>query len=493
MRMFYAFLLILVGHSQEVRRAEAVNPDSVQVKRAEAVEVRRATPVIHEIPRAIPVQREGAIGNFTVEVPGADIYFRRAIEAKPAAEINPSTGKPYKSFSPDQLIRNRQQDPRDHCLGATGQNNFLNAIEAAVRDSTSGRKIETNEAIRGGLVWSEKRKQMVENDAYGLPPVDDQIPVSLASHPLCIQNQDDLKKLLAPHQTLDPATIRRLHNFSQASNEYRKGTLNGDIRAKNKFVNLWTQMMGCLAYAESYQSTLEPGTKWERLNNKWFAIGLGRYGAAFKSANPPMIVQPEGVQFGEDHGGFFYRDVARLIAQHNKQLANPLLTPAQKEIIDAEYAAAREKLEKGNPAWPDVGTYQFNPNGGNTGPCVDQWNKLMTRSECKILDSGPQGEANLAYALASHGQTFNTWCGVQKIVQSFNSQVHTRFATGTDNANVTNAAQGILAQPKDRCVSLAAVGGTRKIYSHFGPLGNSTENNFAELMLCVEAVSKIAP
>jgi hypothetical protein len=156
--------------------------------------------------------------------------------------------------------------------------------------------------------------------------------------------------------------------------------------------------------------------------------------------------------------------------------------------ISAEtHRLAKEFVKAAYPTWAVVGMYQFDPNAaGNVSPCILQWNKIHAANPSCFID--PASTAASLTALASGGQTFNAFCGVQKIVQSFNSQVNTSNLGGVAPANVKP--DGTLRAPKDRCVSIVSQAGIGRVYSHFGPLRNSTHNNLAEVLSCAKRIAR---
>jgi hypothetical protein len=148
---------------------------------------------------------------------------------------------------------------------------------------------------------------------------------------------------------------------------------------------------------------------------------------------------------------------------------------------------AKEYVSNAYPTWQVVGMYQFDPNAaGNVSPCILQWNKIHADNPACFID--PASTNASIVALASGGQTFNAFCGAQKIVQAFNSQINTRNTTGTPPHNVQ--ADGSLKAPKDRCVSVVARAGENLVYAHFGPLRNSTKTNLAAVLNCAKRVAR---
>lgn len=82
--------------------------------------------------------------------------------------------------------------------------------------------------------------------------------------------------------------------------------------------------------------------------------------------------------------------------------------------------------------------------------------------------------------LGSAKQTFNAFCGVNKILQTFSVQVNTTKTWATHPNNFHN---GKLINGKDRCITPFIYSG--RAYNHFGPLQNSTGSNLETLFNCV--------
>lgn len=470
----------------------------------------------------------------------ADLYFKQENEKFPT--INPG-------FQPVQIAKARVQDLQgvDRCSFVPKQDNFLGAIEGAVRNSLLERKIESNSAIDSA------------KDGYNLPGKEASEPVSLISNPLCVQDEQALAHVLGKEQAVpkisesitssdgtvttrlvtDRKTIDTLRNFSMMMNDLRETALSDSSRKKDagkanaalgQYVNKFTQMMSCLAYKESLQTTGEMFTEADVAaytdnkelksssymeNEENFAKAIAKYPELRNRYTVNgELVRPEGVQFGTDRPGeydatlapkrpraldiqkktglqnsvlkqlerLFYAKFGRTLTDH-KKIDDLLvkLSPGEKRELEDYYKFKNELIKK-YPPWPVTGLFQFDPKSyGNISMCVRQWNSVVQDSTCKI--DPPNSESAIFAALSSPGQTFNAWCGVQKIVQSFNSQVNTFNSTGTDLSNIVN---GTLKEPKDRCVSLVARAGTGKIFTHFGPFANSTGKNLADLMSCIE-------
>lgn len=214
--------------------------------------------------------------------------------------------------------------------------------------------------------------------------------------------------------------IDKMNAFANRYNTYRENSLKGNEQAFAKLHRLWGRMMMCLAYTESLTSA----------NTR----SSDRVAA---SVAPSGYRRPAGVLFYED--------------------------PAQ---------SADSKL--------NLGLYQFTPSaGGNINSCIRQWNNIYP--SCQVSTKASQSE--MIRVLGSSFQTFNAFCGVNKVIQTFTVQVNTSRSSATHPAN--KKADGTLKAPADRCVSLHFQAG--KAYNHFGPFQNSTGSNLEELMDCTLA------
>lgn len=79
--------------------------------------------------------------------------------------------------------------------------------------------------------------------------------------------------------------------------------------------------------------------------------------------------------------------------------------------------------------------------------------------------------------LGSSYQSFNAFCGIHKVVQTFAIQVNTSSSSSTHPSNGGKTAA-------NRCVTPHFYAG--KAYNHFGPLQNSTGENMNSLYSCIE-------
>lgn len=214
--------------------------------------------------------------------------------------------------------------------------------------------------------------------------------------------------------------IEKMNTFANRYNQYREGALQGDASSFTKLHRLWGRMMMCLAYTESLTSA----------NTKT----SDRVAA---SVAPSGYRRPAGVLFYED-----------------------------------PYQDAASKL--------NLGLYQFTPNaGGNINSCIRQWNNIYP--QCQISTKASQAE--MIRILGSSYQTFNAFCGVNKVIQTFTVQVNTTSSSATHPNNKNS--NGSLKPPAERCVSLHFQAG--KAYNHFGPFQNSTGSNLEEMLNCTLA------
>ena len=251
---------------------------------------------------------------------------------------------------------------------------------------------------------------------YGSPTNDaNYFPTSLISHPLCISSSSSLSQTIkkVPSQ----AVIDKLNRFATKVNGLRELVMEGDSEAKAELLQTWTRLFSCLAYKESLSSADSNASR------------------SVASANAPAgYIKPDGVEFYND--------------------------PAQD-------AASRL----------NIGLFQFTPNSsGNIKSCLKSWNEMHSNSlSCQVNESGSQAE--MIKTVGSSLQSFNAFCGVHKVIQTFAIQVNTNSAGSTHPGNSGKVAA-------NRCVTPHFYAG--KAYNHFGPLQNSTGSNMNELYSCVE-------
>lgn len=244
-------------------------------------------------------------------------------------------------------------------------------------------------------------------------------PTSLIRHPLCESTSKSLGSTIkkVPSQ----ATIDKLNRFATTVNDLRMEVLNGDQSAKKELLGQWTKFFSCLAYSESLGSSDSTTSK----------------NVAAKNA-PSGYRKPAGVEFYEDKE-----------------------QPAVSRL--------------------NIGMFQFTPNSaGNVQPCIRAWNEMhVSKSSCQINQKASQ--ADLIKTLGSSLQSFNTFCGVHKLIQTFAIQVNTTKTSATHPSNLVN---GKLKASEQRCVTPHFYSGWA--YNHFGPFQNSTGSNMNELFTCIE-------
>lgn len=245
-------------------------------------------------------------------------------------------------------------------------------------------------------------------------------PTSLIRHPLCNVTSSTLSKTMK--NVPGHSTIDKLNRFSANVNKLRTEVLNGNTSAKVELLHTWGRFFSCLGYAESLTSADSASSI--RVAQKYAPAGYRK---------------PAAVEFYED--------------------------PAQ---------PAESKL--------NIGMFQFTPTStGNIRPCLKAWNALHQNenASCQINVSGNQAE--MIKVLGSSLQSFNAFCGVHKVIQTFAIQVNTKTTSATHPHNLVN---GKLIKEENRCVSPHFAAG--KAYNHFGPFQNSTGNNMDKFFTCIE-------
>lgn len=244
-------------------------------------------------------------------------------------------------------------------------------------------------------------------------------PVSLISHPMCNVTSSTLSATVK--KVPATATITKLNNFVNKMNALRIKVIEGSEEAKKDYHAEWTKLFSCLAYTESL-STAD----------------------AASSKNVASSVAPSG--YRKPAGVKFYND------------------PAQD-------AASRL----------NIGMFQFTPNaGGNIQACIRGWNDLQkNNNRCQVSQTASKAE--LIKVLGSSFQSFNAFCGIHKVLQTYAIQVNT---TGTSATHPYNVVNGKLKPSNQRCVSIHFQAG--KAYNHFGPFQNSTGTNLDKLFSCVQ-------
>ncbi|MCP4937145.1 MAG: hypothetical protein GY927_23790 [bacterium] len=251
--------------------------------------------------------------------------------------------------------------------------------------------------------------------------------ISLNSHPICKSTKTTLKKIIRRSASLSNQEVELVKKFEKRLNKSRREYLRDHKNIKPVIRN-WSALAGCLAYTESLG---DPDTSVSRRRAKEL-LGQG-------------YTKPTGVKFYYDKGH-----------------------------------------ENPNSRW-NVGLYQFVLlRAGNINPCIKSWKaqSLPGNSIIKNLDLKDMGRF-----IGSPSQSFNAFCGLNKILQTFFVQVYTTRAKYTHPNN--RMSDGTLKKPSDRCVSLHH----GKAYSHFGPLtrtvvnsnrSGSRRSNLGKLMHCVK-------
>ena len=261
-------------------------------------------------------------------------------------------------------------------------------------------------------------RPLLENLAasYGVPAqLSKHQKVSFIGHPLCLVNRKSLEKTLK--KVPDDRVIFLMNKFIDTHNGLRTLVLDGNLSARTDLLQHWSTFMGCLAYSESLTTA----------NNESSQKVGKKYG-------PSDYRRPSGVKFYED----------------------PQQPPASRL---------------------NIGLFQFTPDsGGNVYPCLRQWNSWFG-NDCNIEITA--GQSEMIRILGSTQQTFNAFCGVNKILQTFSIQINTNKTWATHPNNLHNDR---LIDPADRCVTPFIYAG--RAYNHFGPLQNSTGSNLENLLNC---------
>ncbi len=244
-------------------------------------------------------------------------------------------------------------------------------------------------------------------------------PTSLIRHPMCVVSSSTLSKTM--NKVPGSATIEKMNRFANEVNVLRQNVLNGDQGAKTQLLSTWSRLFSCLAYAESLSTADSASSK-----------------TVAQREAPSGYRKPAGVKFYDD--------------------------PAQSEA---------SRL--------NIGMFQFTPNsGGNIQPCLKAWNYLHNdKPQCQVNTKANKGE--LIKILGSSLQSFNAFCGIHKLIQTFAIQVNTTKTSATFPSNMAN---GKLKPFEQRCVTPHFQAG--KAYNHFGPFQNSTGSNLDKLFSCIE-------
>lgn len=364
-----------------------------------------------------------------------------------------------------ELRKWRVQRPIDKCLIPDHHvATFGRAIEKSVRISLDAKKMINSDYVNG---------------LYGIRSESEANAVGFLSNPLCVQGKEELSHLLGKDFVPSDEGLEALQRFAIANNGDRDKALQGDDKALESFVDRWTTLMGCLSYAES----LGGDESYFAKSDKAFAEAMNKQPSVkpFFTNSAGGLLRPPGVLFHNDRDGGYFIEMRKAIANGTW-----------------ERSSVRNAIEKKYPTWPVVGLFQFKPQrGGNIDHCIAEWNKEMQGKDGCYINRRDNDEITKAFG--SFGQSVNAYCGVQKILMAFNSQINTTRYQGTDLSNKVN---GKLKAPADRCMSLMASRGTNhvsssgkkyrviRVYSHFGPLRNSVKTNFDKVIKCAVKVMK---
>lgn len=246
------------------------------------------------------------------------------------------------------------------------------------------------------------------------------LPTSLASHAMCNVTAASLATTIGSARVPSAEVIAKANTFANRYNDYRSKMLKGNVQAKVDLTKLLTRTMMCLSYVESL-TTADTSTS-EKAGAKYAPSGYRK---------------PAGVKFYED--------------------ANQ---PPESRL--------------------NIGLYQFTPTaGGNINPCIKQWNEIYP--SCQVSTGSSQAE--MIKVVGSAYQTFNAFCGTNKLTQLFSVQVNSSRAKNTHPSNLNSS--GSLKTAANRCVSLHFLPGNS--YNHFGPFQNSTGSNLNTLLTCALA------
>ena len=371
------------------------------------------------------------------------------------AEIQQKLGDRHQN---QMTLPRAQHDKVDSCRA--NQRSFGDAIANAIHDHLTARVVHLPDNVR---------------KAYGLDETHP-TPVSLMSHALCPVTDATLEHLLGKDFVPSKEVTRILQRFTTLVNEARQKKEADRVRT------LYTALFGCIAYEEALAVPGDFGAGKKKMDD-----AFGEYVSShesvrkhFEAKNPNTgeteLRRPPGIIAYIDRQGGYAIEVRKLRAELEKAKA----AGTYDEKMEMSYQLAITELRRKYKSWPVLGMFQFLPDGhGNIRACIESWNQLYPR--CSIRKSSKD---DVALALVSHGQTFNAFCGAQKLVHSFHSQIHTIHATGTDLANALP--DGTLKPGAKRCLSLVSRSGNARIYSHFGPLRNSVKDNLGHVLKCTQ-------
>lgn len=442
----------------------------------------------------------------------------RRWDAKYSADRNEPV-RPFEALHSLTTPRKLDLSGVDACLaeGNERQLSFAQVLDRNLDTAMQARRIATNSTIDSP-------------SAYNL--TSDRVEVGWLSHPFCTfspsnilgELRHSLDSLVVP----DTKLAIELNNYLLQSNYLRQKLLDAknsyvqaaDATSKSKAEARLMQdfseyktyqgiLMSCLGYTESLggAESAQGDKIFENLNKKNYvakstrpegvSMGMDRPADFFvgnRSRREQMSYGlPESMATYHDAMGRsqprYFKNTDALNAnleaaktEAQKQSLKQNFVKAQIQAVEAARASgmSEDDIHKkffsniSSAYWVSAGVYQFKFGNldtskgdvldSNIGPCVDQWNALYG-DRCHIDNT----VASYASALSSPGQAFNMFCGTQKLLQSFNVQVHTQNPAMTAEQNLNP--DGTLKAPKDRCVHPFWKGG--RGYNHFGPLANS--------------------
>ena len=263
------------------------------------------------------------------------------------------------------------------------------------------------------------------DDTFKVEPGDDPSAVSLVSHPLCEESRATLSATLRQKNGLTDAEIAHVNAFVGHANSAREALIS-DPADTLPALRTWTALGTCLAYTESLGDPDEP------ISHSRAQQLLGE-----------SFEKPEGVKFFYDPG-------------HSREASR----------------------------W-NIGLFQFVLyRDGNIQPCLVSWQAQglpggNVRRDLNVEEMG--------HFVGSPGQSFNAFCGMNKIVQTLTINALTTDSSRTHPSNMVN---GVLKPSSQRCVSLH----NRRAYSHFGPLIRTStttkgyNSNLDKVMSCAAAI-----
>lgn len=263
------------------------------------------------------------------------------------------------------------------------------------------------------------------DDIFKIEPDDDPSAVSLVSHPLCEESHATLGTTLRRSNDLTDAEVEHVNAFVGHANAARDAIL-ADSTDTLPALRTWTALGACLAYAESLG---DPDTS-TSLNRARQLLG-------------DEFEKPDGVKFYYDSG-------------HDNEASR----------------------------W-NIGLFQFVLfRGGNIQPCLVTWQAQglpggNVRRDLNVKEMGR--------FVGSPGQSFNAFCGINKIAQTMTINALTTDPSRTHPSNIVGDR---LKPSQQRCVSLH----NKRAYAHFGPLirTNSTTagyaSNLEKVMSCTVSV-----